>query len=163
MSESHRRGFTLFGLFASIAFLAGCAQEMSLEEVKSGIRDFEYQMRIACERGSDSCLDFKIENSYPGLLTIPQEDVKEMKKYVTWGFPGASDLNSIAEDPDWLYPVMTCERDRNWLSSEFDLSKPLPGTTFSIESGTGADKTTHHITYLDGKWYEYPILCNPES
>ena len=135
--------------------LSSCSSGLSAEEVKDGIRKFHYDQRIACEQGSDICFEHRLANAYP-LLKFSEADLFELKNNKFWDSSSAPNLETIETDESWQYPVVKCETQRGWTKG-VDVSKSLPGQTYVVErADSGA---SFHMTYLDGKWYDYPEFC----
>ena len=137
--------------------LSSCSSGLSAEEVKDGIRKFAYDERIACQKSFEACFLHKNANRYP-ILKLSAADIKELKEGY-WEASPSPDLETIEKDDSWLYPGLACEKENGWVSDE-DIAKPLPGETYTVEAGSGDNKYSYHMTYLDGKWHDYPVLCN---
>ncbi len=105
--------------------------------------------------GSDECLEHKLANAYP-LFDMSPEYISTLKD----GFHTSGtqpNLDTIDTDSTWLYPILKCEKELGLLSKKIDFSKPLPGQTYVVQDVEG---NSFHMTFLDGKWYDFPSFCN---
>jgi len=123
-------------------------------DLKSGVRKLFYDQRIACEQSKAKCLNYDINNTYPGL--VKYTDSEKQNFLTDYKIEGDStpDLTTISPDFEWLWPV-TCEAR----FIQLDVSKPLPGRTYIVETISKNKRITIHITYLKGKFYFYNTFC----
>jgi hypothetical protein len=124
------------------------------KDLKSGVRKLFYDERIACEQNKSKCLDYKIDNTYPGLWKYSNLEKQSILKRYIIESDSTPDLTTISPDFEWLFPV-TCEAK----FIQLDVSKPLPGKTYIVETISENNRITIHITYLKGKFYYYEAFC----
>lgn len=126
-----------------------------VKDLKRGMSDIEYGKRIACGVSQKKCFEAHYANGYPGLLALTaKEKTALFNKYTWFSTSTAPNLDTIQSDSDWLYPSGACPADR----TKLDISKPLPGRTFTVQS-SGSNPQTYHVTYLKGRFYDYPSPC----
>ena len=123
------------------------------KDVKAGLTNLYYGQRIACGQGRTKCFEYILAHNYPGFYNLEKSEKQKLIAKYAWTADSTPNLNSILPDSSWLYPV-TCEK--NLL--KLDVSKPLPGRTFTIETSTKPAYTIH-FTYLKGEFYYYTGLC----
>jgi hypothetical protein len=129
-------------------------QSLSVADPKAGLRSLYYEIYQSCVHGESACLNEYLNVNYPGLISLtPREKSQALMTY-SWRADEEPDYGSIIPDPTWLYPNRECEKNL----VQLDISKPLPGRTFSVLSG-GADPRSFHFTYLNGLFYIYRGFC----
>jgi hypothetical protein len=124
-----------------------------IKDVKAGLTNLYYGQRIACDQGRTKCFEYILAHNYPGFYNLEKSEKQKLIPKYAWTADSTPNLNSILPDSSWLYPV-TCEKNLLGL----DVSKPLPGRTFTIETSTKPTYTIH-FTYLKGEFYYYNGLC----
>jgi len=124
-----------------------------IKDVKAGLTNLYYGQRIACDQGRTKCFEYILAHNYPGFYNLEKSEKQKLIAKYAWTADSTPNLNSILPDSSWLYPV-TCEKNLLGL----DVSKPLPGRTFTIETSTKPTYTIH-FTYLKGEFYYYNGLC----
>jgi hypothetical protein len=139
---------------ADKVLVASAEAVIVVKDLKRGISDIEYYKRIACGISQKKCFEAYFAFSYPGLLNLSARQKNELFNKYTWVSGTAPNLESIQADPNWVVPSNSCPADK----SSLDLSKPLPGRTFNVQS-SGSDPITYHVTYLKGRFYDYPNPC----
>jgi hypothetical protein len=137
--------------------LSSCSSGLGSEEVKDGIRKFHYDERIACADGSVECLEHRLANAYP-VFDMSPEYISTLRKLGPYKSGSEPNLDTIDTDATWLYPILKCEEELGLLSKEIDFSKPLPGQTYVVQDNV--EGSSFHMTYLDGKWYNFPSFCD---
>lgn len=123
------------------------------KDVKAGLRNLYYGQRIACTQGQIKCFEYIIAHNYPGFYNLENSEKQKLLARFKWTADPTPNLDSILPDSNWLYPV-TCDKDL----IKIDVSKPLPGRTFTVETRTKPSYTIH-FTYLKGEFYYYTGLC----
>jgi hypothetical protein len=124
-----------------------------IKDVKAVLTNLYYGQRIACDQGRTKCFEYILAHNYPGFYNLEKSEKQKLIAKYAWTADSTPNLNSILPDSSWLYPV-TCEKNLLGL----DVSKPLPGRTFTIETSTKPTYTIH-FTYLKGEFYYYNGLC----
>lgn len=124
------------------------------KDLKNGVRKLFYDERIACEQSESKCLDYQLNNSYPGLIEFSDSKKQNILERYRVESASTPDLTTISPDFEWLYPV-TCDAE----FIRLDVSKPLPGRTYIVEKLFENKPITIHITYLNGNFYYYPGFC----
>ena len=127
------------------------AFQVTVNDLALGVRTLYYNEAQACSN-SDSCFDFRLRNTYPGLYELPIAAATKAKASYSWTAQGVPDVSSITPDPNWVIPVRPCMAKYYKL----DISKPLPGRTFIVTVGDHQS----HVTYLNGKFYYYAWFCH---
>ena len=122
-------------------------------DLKAGLTNLYYGQRIACEQGRIKCFEYILTHNYPGFYNLEKTEKQKLIAKYRWSADPTPNLNSILKDSNWLYPV-TCDKDL----IKLDVSKPLPGRTFTIETSTKPAYIIH-FTYLKGEFYYYMGLC----
>lgn len=125
-----------------------------VKDLKRGISDLAYTERIACGVSQKKCFEDHLSSAYPGLFKLSSNEKASLFTKYIWTAGTAPNLDTIQADPDWLVPVNSCPADK----PRIDVSKPLPGRTFTVQS-SGASPHTYHVTYFKGSFYDYPSVC----
>ena len=60
------------------------------------------------------------------------------------------ELDTLAPDPNWT--ITKRKGDPKFLK---DITKPLPGDTYTVTVEEANTRSTVHVTYLEGKLYYY--------
>jgi hypothetical protein len=121
-------------------------------DLSLGVRKLYYDEAQACLTGEDDCLQYRIQNGYPGLYArVSAADLEVAKSTFNWIGQGVPDTSTITPDANWVVPSRPC-MDKFYA---LDVSKPLPGRTFIVTVGDHES----HVTFLDGKFYYYHWLC----
>lgn len=123
------------------------------KNVKAGLTNLYYGERIACEQGQIKCFEYILAHNYPEFYNLEKSEKQKVFARYSWTAAPTPNVDSILPDPNWLYPV-TCDKDL----IKIDISKPLPGRTFTVETGT-TPPFIIHFTYLRGEFYYYSGVC----
>lgn len=115
------------------------------------IRKLYYLEAQGCQQSDRACLQAKLSNTYPGLYKVSNAQLASISTAFSWKSQGVPIPGTAVEDNTWVLPVRNCMNAFYGL----DVSKPLPGRTFIVSLGDHES----HVTYVDGKFYNYIWLC----
>ena len=122
--------------------------QVQIDDLAILTRDLYYGEQQACGNGSRSeCLDYKAKHQYPGLFNLSA--YKSRMRFLIASYP---EVNTLTPDPNW-----TITRRAGDPKYYLDISKPLPGDTYTVTVELQTDNSRHtvHVTYLEGKLYYY--------
>ena len=122
--------------------------KIQIDDLKLLTRDLYYGEQQKCVNNTKAnCINYVAANQYPGLFEMSSYKRRMNQYLMSASYP---EVNTLTPDPTWT--IIKKPGDPKFL---LDISKPLPGETFTVTVDQRGVKSTVHVTYLNGKLHYY--------